>query len=109
MEQYIKIKKNYSDAFLFYRVGDFYELFSDDAIKGAKLLELTLTSRNKNSSNNIPMCGVPYHSVQNYINVLVDKGYKVAICDQVENPAEAQGTVKRPCLPALPWQSRWLA
>ena len=95
MEQYIKIKKNYSDAFLFYRVGDFYELFSDDAIKGAKLLELTLTSRNKNSSNNIPMCGVPYHSVQNYINVLVDKGYKVAICDQVENPAEAQGTVKR--------------
>lgn len=95
MEQYIKIKKNYSDAFLFYRVGDFYELFNDDAIKGAKLLELTLTSRNKNSSNNIPMCGVPYHSVQNYINVLVDKGYKVAICDQVENPAEAQGTVKR--------------
>lgn len=95
MEQYIKIKKNYSDAFLFYRVGDFYELFNDDAIKGAKLLELTLTSRNKNSSNNIPMCGVPYHSVQNYINVLVDKGYKVAICDQIENPAEAQGTVKR--------------
>ena len=83
MEQYFKIKANYPDAFLFYRLGDFYEMFFEDAIKGAQILELTLTSRNKNAENPVPMCGVPHHSARNYIDTLVEKGYKVAICEQV--------------------------
>lgn len=95
MQQYLDIKEQYPDAFLFYRVGDFYELFYEDAKKAAKLLELTLTSRNKNADDSIPMCGVPHHAVQNYIELLVEKGYKVAICDQVEDPKQATGTVKR--------------
>lgn len=95
MQQYLKIKKDYPDAFLFYRIGDFYEMFYDDAIKGAQILELTLTARNKNAADPIPMCGVPHHAVQSYIDVLVDKGYKVAICEQLEDPKEAKGMVKR--------------
>lgn len=95
MQQYLDIKEQYPDAFLFYRVGDFYELFYEDAKKAAKLLELTLTARNKNADDSIPMCGVPHHAVQNYIDILVEKGYKVAICDQVEDPRLATGTVKR--------------
>ncbi len=95
MQQYQVIKDQYQDAFLFYRLGDFYELFNDDAIKGAQLLELTLTTRNKSAANPIPMCGVPHHAVENYIDILIDKGYKVAICEQMEDPKQAQGMVKR--------------
>ncbi|WP_334331619.1 DNA mismatch repair protein MutS [Companilactobacillus sp. HBUAS59544] len=96
MEQYLEYKKQYPDAFLLYRVGDFYEMFYDDAVKGSQILELTLTSRNKKADEGIPMCGVPHHAVEGYIDTLVDKGYKVAVCDQLENPADAQGKmVKR--------------
>ncbi|WP_099975119.1 DNA mismatch repair protein MutS [Lactobacillus terrae] len=95
MQQYVEMKKNYPDAFLMYRVGDFYEMFYEDAVKASQILELTLTSRNKNSDNNIPMCGVPHHAVQGYIDTLIEKGYKVAICDQLEDPSMADGMVKR--------------
>lgn len=95
MEQYQKIKDQYPDAFLFYRLGDFYELFNEDAIKGSQLLELTLTSRSKNADNPIPMCGVPHRAVDSYIDVLIDKGYKVAICEQMEDPKLTKGMVKR--------------
>lgn len=95
MAQYLAVKKQYPDAFLFYRLGDFYEMFYDDAIKGAQLLELTLTTRNKNAKDPIPMCGVPHHAAQNYIDILVDQGYKVAICEQMEDPKLAKGMVKR--------------
>jgi DNA mismatch repair protein MutS len=95
MEQYFSIKKDYQDAFLFYRLGDFYELFYDDAEKAAQILELTLTSRNKNADDPIPMCGVPYHAAAGYIDTLIEKGYKVAICEQVEDPKTTKGMVKR--------------
>ena len=95
MKQYNEIKAQYPDAFLFYRLGDFYELFNDDAVLGSQLLELTLTQRNKNSADPIPMAGVPHHAAQNYIDILVDKGYKVAVVEQMENPAEAEGMVRR--------------
>lgn len=95
MKQYQKVKDQYPDAFLFYRIGDFYELFNDDAVKGAQILELTLTARNHSSKNPTPMCGVPHHAVEGYIDTLIDKGYKVAICDQMEDPKLAKGMVKR--------------
>ncbi len=95
MEQYLSIKAQYQDAFLFYRLGDFYELFNEDAIKAAQILELTLTSRNKNAEDPIPMCGVPYHAASNYIDTLIEQGYKVAICEQVEDPKTTKGMVKR--------------
>jgi len=95
MVQYHEIKAQYPDAFVFYRLGDFYELFEDDAILGAKILELTLTARNKNSENPVPMAGIPHHAAQNYIDILVDQGHKVAIVEQMEDPAVAKGMVKR--------------
>lgn len=95
MEQYLAVKKQYPDAFLFYRLGDFYEMFYEDAVKGSQILELTLTARNKNAVDPIPMCGIPHHAAQNYIDILVEKGYKVAICEQVEDPKAAKGMVKR--------------
>ncbi|MHC3849459.1 DNA mismatch repair protein MutS, partial [Streptococcus thermophilus] len=95
MQQYLDIKKNYPDAFLLFRMGDFYELFYDDAVKAAQILEISLTSRNKNADNPIPMAGVPYHSAQAYIDVLVEMGYKVAIAEQMEDPKQAVGVVKR--------------
>ena len=95
MVQYHVIKSQYPDAFVFYRLGDFYELFEDDAVLGAKLLELTLTARNKNSENPVPMAGIPHHAAQNYIDILVDQGHKVAIVEQMEDPATAKGMVKR--------------
>lgn len=95
MQQYNAIKAQYPDAFLFYRIGDFYELFNDDAIKGAQLLELTLTARNKSADDPIPMAGVPHHAVQSYVDILIDHGYKVAICEQMEDPKKAVGMVKR--------------
>ncbi|WEV55164.1 DNA mismatch repair protein MutS [Leuconostocaceae bacterium ESL0723] len=95
MVQYHQIKDQYPDTFVFYRLGDFFELFEDDAIKGAKLLELTLTSRNKNSKNPVPMAGIPHHAAQNYIDILVDQGYKVAIVEQMSDPATSKGMVDR--------------
>ncbi|HEY4601634.1 MAG TPA: DNA mismatch repair protein MutS [Cerasibacillus sp.] len=95
IKQYLQIKAEHKDAFLFFRLGDFYELFFDDAIKAAQELEITLTKRDSGQKEAIPMCGVPYHSAENYIKILIDKGYKVAICEQVEDPKKAKGIVKR--------------
>ncbi|CAM4430606.1 DNA mismatch repair protein MutS [Paenibacillus endophyticus] len=93
--QYLAIKEEAKDAFLFFRLGDFYEMFFDDAIAASRELEITLTGREGGGEKKIPMCGVPYHSAENYISRLVDKGYKVAICEQVEDPAAAKGVVRR--------------
>ncbi|WP_346235583.1 DNA mismatch repair protein MutS [Lysinibacillus telephonicus] len=95
MQQYLLIKSEYKDAFLFFRLGDFYELFFDDAISASQILEITLTSRDAGSTERVPMCGVPHHSAQGYIETLVSKGYKVAICEQTEDPKQAKGVVKR--------------
>lgn len=95
MQQYIETKKQYSDCILFYRLGDFYEMFFDDAKTVSKELELTLTGKDCGLEERAPMCGVPYHAVDNYLTRLVDKGYKVAICDQTEDPKLAKGLVKR--------------
>jgi DNA mismatch repair protein MutS len=95
IKQYLSIKEKYADTILFYRMGDFYEMFFEDAEVASKALEITLTSRNKKDEFPIPMCGVPYKAVQGYIARLIDQGYKVAICDQVEDPALAKGLVKR--------------
>lgn len=95
MKQYLKIKAEHKDAFLFFRLGDFYEMFYDDAINAARELEITLTKRDSGQKEPIPMCGVPHHAAANYIKNLVEKGYKVAICEQVEDPKVAEGVVKR--------------
>lgn len=95
MEQYFKIKNEYEGFLLFYRLGDFYEMFFDDAKTASRELELTLTSRDCGEGNKAPMCGVPYHSVETYIGRLISKGYKIAICEQMEDPALAKGLVKR--------------
>ncbi len=95
MQQYLSTKENYRDCILFYRLGDFYEMFFEDAKTVSKELELTLTSKNCGAAERAPMCGVPYHAVEGYLNRLVQKGYKVAICEQVEDPKTARGIVKR--------------
>ncbi|MBO8170919.1 MAG: DNA mismatch repair protein MutS [Bacillaceae bacterium] len=95
IEQYLSIKADYPDAFLFFRLGDFYELFFEDAVRAARELEITLTGRDGGTDERIPMCGVPHHSAESYIKQLIDKGYKVAICEQVEDPKQAKGVVKR--------------
>ena len=95
MQQYLDIKAQHPDAFLLFRMGDFYELFYEDAVEAAQILELTLTSRNKNAENPIPMAGVPYHAAQQYIDTLVELGHKVAIAEQMEDPKTAVGVVKR--------------
>lgn len=95
MKQYLSIKGQYPDAILFYRMGDFYEMFFEDAEIASRILEITLTSRNKKEETPIPMCGVPYRAAQGYIARLIEAGRKVAVCDQVENPAAAKGLVKR--------------
>jgi len=95
IQQYLSVKDEYPDALLFYRMGDFYEMFFEDAEKASQLLNITLTSRNKNVASPIPMCGVPFKAAQTYIARLITKGYKVAICDQVEDPSKAKGLVKR--------------
>ena len=95
MRQYLEIKKEYADTILFYRLGDFYEMFFDDAKIAAKELELTLTGRSCGLEERAPMCGVPFHSADGYIARLVQKGYKVAICEQTEDPALAKGLVTR--------------
>ena len=95
MRQYFEIKENYMDYILFYRLGDFYEMFFDDAIRASRELEITLTARNCGLEEKAPLCGVPYHAVDGYIKKLVEKGIKIAICEQTEDPALAKGLVKR--------------
>jgi DNA mismatch repair protein MutS len=95
MEQYLRMKDKAGDALLLFRMGDFYELFQDDAIVASKALNIALTSRNKHQDEPIPMCGVPVHSIEGYIESLVEQGHKVAICEQIEDPKQAQGLVKR--------------
>ena len=95
MRQYLEIKADYEDAILFFRLGDFYEMFMDDAVLASRVLGITLTSRNKGDADAIPLCGVPYHSSQGYIAKLIAEGHKVAICEQVEDPKAAKGIVKR--------------
>jgi len=93
--QYKRIKAEHPDALLFYRMGDFYELFFEDALAASKELQITLTTRNKNASDPVPMCGVPWHSAQTYIAELINRGYNVAVCDQIEDPKQAKGLVRR--------------
>ena len=95
MKQYMETKAQYQDCILFYRLGDFYEMFFDDALTASRELEITLTGKNCGQEERAPMCGVPYHAVESYLNKLVSKGYKVAICEQVEDPKTAKGIVKR--------------
>lgn len=95
MQQYMETKSQYPDCILFYRLGDFYEMFFDDALTASKELEITLTGKNCGMEERAPMCGVPYHAVDGYLTKLVSKGYKVAICEQVEDPKQAKGIVKR--------------
>src|SRR6266699_1723040 len=95
MRQYSAIKKDHPSALLFFRLGDFYELFFDDAVLAAKELQITLTARNKEKGMAVPMCGVPYHAAEGYISKLIRRGYKVAVCDQVEDPRLAKTLVRR--------------
>ena len=95
MEQYLKVKEENPGCLLMFRLGDFYELFFDDAITASKELELTLTGRDCGQAERAPMCGVPYHAIEGYLQKLVSKGYRVAICEQMEDPKLAQGLVKR--------------
>ena len=95
MEMYCKTKEEYKDCILFYRLGDFYEMFFDDAITASRELEITLTGKDCGMEERAPMCGIPFHAYENYMNRLVEKGYKVAICEQVEDPKQAKGLVKR--------------
>ena len=95
MQQYLEIKKQHKDEILFYRIGDFYEMFFEDALTASKELDLTLTGKQCGLEERAPMCGVPFHSYEGYVARLIAKGYKVAICEQVEDPAKAKGLVKR--------------
>ena len=95
MQQYLRIHEQYSDCLLLFRLGDFYELFFEDAKTASRELELTLTGKDCGLEERAPMCGVPYHSVNTYIEKLIEKGYKVAICEQMEDPATAKGLVDR--------------
>src|SRR6201994_1602610 len=95
MRQYHAIKQQVPGALLMFRLGDFYELFLDDAVVAARDLEITLTARNKEKGNAIPMCGVPYHAAEGYISRLIQKGHRVAICEQMEDPKQAKKLVRR--------------
>jgi len=95
MQQYMEIKDNYQDELLFYRLGDFYELFFEDGLTASRELELTLTGRVAGLEERVPMCGVPHHTVKSYIEKLVNKGYRVAICEQLEDSKNTTGMVKR--------------
>ncbi|MDG1707128.1 MAG: hypothetical protein P8H03_00110, partial [Emcibacteraceae bacterium] len=90
MEQFLKLKENHREYLLFYRMGDFYELFFDDAVKASAALDITLTKRGKHMDEDIPMCGVPVHAAENYLSRLIGKGFKVAVCEQMEAPEEAK-------------------
>ena len=95
MQNYLKTKEDYKDCILFYRLGDFYEMFFDDAITASRELELTLTGKDCGQEERAPMCGIPYHAAETYVARLISKGYKVAICEQLEDPKTAKGIVKR--------------
>src|SRR5215204_4611054 len=96
MRQYLDAKRQYRDAIVFFRMGDFYEMFYEDALVASRALDLTLTSRSKDAGGNgIPMCGVPFHAMDGYLARLVKKGFRVAICEQVEDPKKAKGLVRR--------------
>ena len=95
MQQYMKTKEEYKDCILFYRLGDFYEMFFDDALVASKELDITLTGKNCGLEERAPMCGVPFHSADTYIARLIEKGYRVAICEQTEDPAQAKGIITR--------------
>ena len=95
MQHYLKTKEEYKDCILFYRLGDFYEMFFDDALVVSKELELTLTGKDCGQAERAPMCGIPFHAAETYLNRLVANGHKVAICEQVEDPKQAKGIVKR--------------
>lgn len=112
IQQYLAIKQDYPDTFLFFRLGDFYELFFDDALLASRELEITLTGRDGGGEERIPMCGVPYHAADTYIAELLKKGYKVAVCEQVEDPKEAKGVVRREVTrvitPGTMMEGKWL-
>ncbi|TYB33597.1 MAG: DNA mismatch repair protein MutS, partial [Flexistipes sinusarabici] len=95
MAQYYEIKEKYPDHLLFFRMGDFYEMFGKDANVASRILSIALTSRNKKEENPEPMCGIPYHAYKSYLNKLLEAGKKVAICEQLEDPSTAKGIVKR--------------
>src|SRR6266481_3148669 len=90
MAQYLELKRHHPDCLLFYRMGDFYELFFEDAGKAAAALDITLTKRGKHEGDEIPMCGVPVHAAEAYLSRLIRKGFRVAVCEQIEDPAEAK-------------------
>ena len=93
--QYLKVKENYPDALVFYRIGDFYEMFFDDAKTASRELDLILTGKNAGVKDRVPMCGVPHHAVSGYVQRLVQRGYKIAIVEQMQDPKEAKGIVER--------------
>ncbi|MCK5916408.1 MAG: DNA mismatch repair protein MutS, partial [Deltaproteobacteria bacterium] len=95
LRQYLSVKNKHTDKILLFRMGDFYEIFFDDAAIAAKTLKITLTSRNKKNDDAVPMCGFPHHAATGYINSLVNAGHKVVVCDQVEDPKQAKGLVRR--------------
>src|SRR5258706_6331825 len=95
MRQYAAVKKEHPNALVFFRLGDFYEMFFEDAIVGARELQITLTSRNKEKGDKIPMCGIPYHAAEGYIAKLIRKGFKVALCEQMEDPRQTKTLVRR--------------
>ena len=110
LRQYLEVKAEHPDAVLMYRMGDFYEMFFDDARKAAPILEVQLTARNRGTGNEAPMCGIPHHALEGYLAKLLAAGLKVAICDQVEDPAQARGLVRREVTrvltPGAGWWSR---
>ncbi len=95
MQQYLQIKERYRDAILFFRLGDFYEMFFEDAQTASRILDIALTSRHKSEESPVPLCGVPYHAAEPYIQKLLDAGHKVAVCEQIEDPKTAKGVVQR--------------
>ena len=101
MQQYLRIKAEHPNDIVFYRMGDFYELFFDDAKQASQLLDITLTARGKTNGNPIPMCGVPYHAAENYIAKLVKQGLSVAICEQIGDPETSKGPVERAVMRVL--------
>ena len=107
MQQYMEVKNQYKDCILFYRLGDFYEMFFDDALTASKVLEITLTGRDCGQPERAPMCGVPYHACDVYLNKLIENGFKVAICEQVEDPKLAKGIVKREVIRVVTPEFHW--
>jgi DNA mismatch repair protein MutS len=95
MQQYVEVKERHPDCIIFFRMGDFYEMFFEDAVTASRVLSITLTSRNKNREDAIPLCGFPFHAASGYIAKLIENGFKVAVCEQMEDPKLARGVVKR--------------